>query len=649
MGLKPRTIMAMKWRTLFLAGGVLALLTLGPGLRREDEGAHQKGAGRQLLQEDGERGDEEPVVEKDCTDLNPPPALASFQPNCTAVVQQEGDDRTLSQIFKSAMKKYSKQHPQPGCITITCAPSTPLALATCSKDLLPSGMTEDQWIPDAQLLVTVDDCRTMSRHCSQQGDPSLEPYEAVDPPEQMFPPDLFTEEQRASGAIVCHILGILYMFYALALVCDHYFVPALDVIIDTFGISPDVAGATFMAAGGSAPELFTSIIGVFIAVSDVGIGTIVGSAVFNVLFVIAACAFASAEALKLTAWPLIRDVTFYSIALIVLVMFFLDDVIQWWEALILFSWYFAYVIFMKFNAPLEAKFLQVFPNLKGTEEEETAPGGFYAARYKRKPLLQLMRGKVQGKSDETEMKAPGVGLEGLKLQLQNGEDDESKEPLKDLEEEKGAEEEAEEEYVDYVRAGPGDGLIGAAMWFISLPLMIPMWISIPDPQDKARAKYWPLAFIMSIVWIAVFSYFMVWWATLTGQALGISDAVMGLTFLAAGTSVPDLITSVLVAKEGKGDMAVSSSIGSNLFDVTVGLPLPWLLYAIIFQKPMEVNSVGIGCSIGMLFVMLLLVFISIMVFKWEMTKPMGGVMLVFYVIFVIVSLGLSECWFICPF
>ena len=96
-----------------------------------------------------------------------------------------------------------------------------------------------------------------------------------------------------------------------------------------------------------------------------------------------------------------------------------------------------------------------------------------------------------------------------------------------------------------------------------------------------------------------------------------SDAVMGLTFLAAGTSVPDLITSVLVAKEGKvtlmmvvvplimisivmiirglkvspqGDMAVSSSIGSNLFDVTVGLPLPWLLYTLIFQRDMEVKS-----------------------------------------------------------
>jgi len=43
------------------------------------------------------------------------------------------------------------------------------------------------------------------------------------------------------------------MFVALAIVCDEFFVPALDVIIEVLGCSEDVAGATFMAAGGSAP------------------------------------------------------------------------------------------------------------------------------------------------------------------------------------------------------------------------------------------------------------------------------------------------------------------------------------------------------------------------------------------------------------
>jgi sodium/potassium/calcium exchanger 2 len=56
---------------------------------------------------------------------------------------------------------------------------------------------------------------------------------------------------------------------------------------------------------------------------------------------------------------------------------------------------------------------------------------------------------------------------------------------------------------------------------------------------------------------------------------------MGLTILAAGTSVPDLLSSVIVAKQGLGDMAVSSSIGSNIFDVAFGLPVPWLLFAIV--------------------------------------------------------------------
>ena len=72
-----------------------------------------------------------------------------------------------------------------------------------------------------------------------------------------------------------------------------------------WAIDPDIAGATFMAAGGSAPELFTSFIGTF-QESSVGFGTIVGSAVFNVLFVIACCAFV-APGLSLTWWPLARD------------------------------------------------------------------------------------------------------------------------------------------------------------------------------------------------------------------------------------------------------------------------------------------------------------------------------------------------------
>lgn len=54
-------------------------------------------------------------------------------------------------------------------------------------------------------------------------------------------------------------------------------------------MSPDVAGATIMAIGTSSPELFINIVGTFITQGDIGVGTIVGSAAFNILAAPACC------------------------------------------------------------------------------------------------------------------------------------------------------------------------------------------------------------------------------------------------------------------------------------------------------------------------------------------------------------------------
>ncbi|KAH0513338.1 Sodium/potassium/calcium exchanger 2 [Microtus ochrogaster] len=107
-------------------------------------------------------------------------------------------------------------------------------------------------------------------------------------------------------------------------------------------------------------------------------------------------------------------------------------------------------------------------------------------------------------------------------------------------------------------------------FLIVLPIVFPLWITLPDVRKPASKKFFPVTFFGSITWIAVFSYLMVWWAHQVGETIGISEEIMGLTILAAGTSIPDLITSVIVARKGLGDMAVSSSVGSNIFDITVG-------------------------------------------------------------------------------
>ena len=72
---------------------------------------------------------------------------------------------------------------------------------------------------------------------------------------------------------------------------------------------------------------------------------------------------------------------------------------------------------------------------------------------------------------------------------------------------------------------------------------------------------------------------MVTWASKLGCIWNIHPAIMGVTVLAAGTSVPDAIGSLLVARDGQGDMAVSNAIGSNVFDILLGLGLPWMLGA----------------------------------------------------------------------
>ena len=80
----------------------------------------------------------------------------------------------------------------------------------------------------------------------------------------------------------------------------------------------------------------------------------------NILFVIGMCALFSKTVLHLTWWPLFRDCTFYSISLMTLILFFLDNNIEWWEALCLLCVYAAYVIFMKFNAFAESSVKKLF-------------------------------------------------------------------------------------------------------------------------------------------------------------------------------------------------------------------------------------------------------------------------------------------------
>ena len=77
---------------------------------------------------------------------------------------------------------------------------------------------------------------------------------------------------------------------------------------------------------------------------------------------------------------------------------------------------------------------------------------------------------------------------------------------------------------------------------------------------------------------------MVEWCVRIGCILNVPSVVMGTTVLAAGTSIPDALSSIAVARDGLADMAVANAVGSNVFDIWLGLGLPWLLY-LSWQTP----------------------------------------------------------------
>lgn len=130
-------------------------------------------------------------------------------------------------------------------------------------------------------------------------------------------------------------------------------------------------------------------------------------------------------------------------------------------------------------------------------------------------------------------------------------------------------------------------------YVVYLPILTTLTFTIPDVRVPGYGRWCYFSFLISIAWIGVYSFLMVGWTQIIGATIGIPDFIMGLTFIAAGTSVPDLLSSVIVARRGEGDMAVSSSIGSNIFDILVGLPFPWLLYIVWPHNPTK-NTVTVS-------------------------------------------------------
>ncbi|OXA58755.1 Sodium/potassium/calcium exchanger 3 [Folsomia candida] len=502
-----------------------------------------------------------------------------------------------------------------------------------------------------------------TRSSTLQPDPTTQtsptsPSEDCTPPSiDDFPSDLFTQSERRHGWIAVHFVVSVYVFYALALVCDEYFVPSIECICTGMHLPSDVAGASFMAIATSSPELFTNVIGTFITKGDIGVGTIVGSAVFNILAIAGICGMAAQTALPLEWYPLTRDCFFYSISVILLIVALTNRKVFWYEALVLVVVYVIYIFVMYKNTALKKKAEELVDKVsKGCCGKTSDPYDTEVLIKKKKSRGSSRRTSFVAELTASTERTPLIGgdEEGARsrhlsfsqsyerLAKAGRGDDISAEALDELLIAKALQEQEEEEKDEWAvfSIPKGASLWIIFLWAVTWPARFFLRITVPDCREGNWRSWYMATFLMCIVWIASLSYLISWMMTIIGHTLGIPDSVMGLTFLAAGTSIPEAVSSVIVARQGLGTMSISNSIGSNTFDILVCLGLPWLIKGSLIasdpvQNYIQINSGGLEYSAMILMVSLILLYGTLAVNKFYLDKKVGFAALAMYAAFLV--------------
>ena len=297
-----------------------------------------------------------------------------------------------------------------------------------------------------------------------------------------------------------------------------WLVRGASTVATKLGVAPIVVGLTVVAFGTSAPELAVSVSGAISGNADVAIGNVVGSNIFNILFILGLSAAISGLFIEQRLLKL--DIPLLIVISLVIYVLILDDSVSRLEGAVLFAGIIAYTVWL----------------LRGARTPES----------------------------------PGVSAEY-------------------------------EQAVNQVEA----------------------------PTFRKSVAFQVGLIIAGLALLVIGSRLLVDSATEIASALGVSDLVIGLTVVAAGTSLPELATSVMAAIRGQRDIAVGNVVGSNIFNLLSVLGAS----AVVSSDGVAVNSEVIRLDFPVMLaatiVLLPICWNGFMVKKWE-----GAVLAVFYVVYV---------------
>ena len=145
-----------------------------------------------------------------------------------------------------------------------------------------------------------------------------------------------------------------------------------------------------------------------------------------------------------------------------------------------------------------------------------------------------------------------------------------------------------------------------------------------EEEEKEERPLWKLLLLALVggVVVVLGSNFAVDAATAIAQIIGLSEKFIGLTIVALGTSLPELVTSVTAAKKGNADIAIGNIVGSNIFNILFVLGTSALIIPITFEPSFAIDTI-IAIAAG---VLLWIATIG----KKKLTRPWGIFMVVCY-------------------
>lgn len=169
---------------------------------------------------------------------------------------------------------------------------------------------------------------------------------------------------------------------------------------------------------------------------------------------------------------------------------------------------------------------------------------------------------------------------------------------------------------------------GIVLWLLFIAYFIYLFFMAKkkkeEPEEEKPQPIWKLL-LMGIVGAVM----VVWGADFTVDAasaiakmFGMSDRLIGLTIVAFGTSLPELVTSVTAARKGKADIAIGNIVGSNIFNILFVVGTTALVTPVIFESKFVIDTL-VAFAAG------ILLWLGVIRHK-ELRRPAGIIMLLAY-------------------